>query len=131
TMAICLDEVKRCQKASSKPNFIVLLGDRYGWCPLPASIDVDEFKAILAKVPAAEQALLSFDEAKPEEGNGWYRRDENAKSPVYRLRERNVVVPDGASAEQTKAAHDKEEAGWQKDEARMRDTLRKAIDALG
>src|SRR5674476_512522 len=72
TMAICLDEVKRCQKASAKPNFIVLLGDRYGWCPLPAAIDAEEFEAILKKVPAGEQALLSFDETRLEEGNGWY-----------------------------------------------------------
>jgi hypothetical protein len=136
TMAICLDEVKRCQKASPKPNFIVLLGDRYGWCPLPASIEADEFEEILAEVSPEDEALLVFDEAKPEKGNGWYRRDDNAKCSdakcsVYRLRERTVAVPEGASAEQTKAAHDKEEASWQKDEARMRDTLRKAIDALG
>jgi len=131
TMAICLDEVKRCQKASPKPNFIVLLGDRYGWCPLPAAIDAKEFEAIVQKVPAGEQGLLSFDETRPEEGNGWYRKDANAKDPVYHLRERNVVVPDGASAEQTKAAHDEEEARWQRDEARIRDALRTAIDALG
>ena len=131
TMAICLDEVKRCQDASPRPNFIALLGDRYGWCPLPCSIDATEFKAIVAKVPAEEQALLSFDEAKPEEGNGWYRRDENAVPATYRLRERNVAVAKGASAEHTKAAHEKEEDSWQKDEARMRDSLREAIDALG
>ena len=32
TVRICLDEIARCQKLSPKPNFIVLLGDRYGWC---------------------------------------------------------------------------------------------------
>jgi len=131
TMAICLDEVKRCQKASAKPNFIVLLGDRYGWCPLPAAIDAEEFEAILKKVPAGEQALLSFDETRLEEGNGWYRKDANAEDPVRHLRERTVAVLHGASAEQTKAARDEERVRWQKDEARMRDALRTAIDALG
>ena len=131
TMAICLDEVKRCQKASPKPNFIVLLGDRYGWCPLPASIEGSEFEEILAKVPAEERALLAFDEARPEEGNGWYRRDDNAVPVAYRLRERKVAVPEGASDEQKRAAQDKEEASWRKDEARLRDALRRAIGALG
>ena len=32
-MNICLGEIERCQKTSPRPNFIVLLGDRYGWCP--------------------------------------------------------------------------------------------------
>ena len=31
TMEICLREVERCQQTRIKPNFIVLLGDRYGW----------------------------------------------------------------------------------------------------
>ena len=32
-MQICLDEIERCQKTELQPNFIMLLGDRYGWCP--------------------------------------------------------------------------------------------------
>jgi NACHT domain- and WD repeat-containing protein len=132
TMAICLDEVNRCQKASPKPNFIMLLGDRYGWCPLPASIEEPDFEEILTKVPDADRdkTLLVFDEAKPEEGNGWYRRDDNAVPVAYRLRERKVAVPEGASDEQKQAAQEKEEASWRKVETRIRDALRKAIDTL-
>ena len=40
TMTICLDEIKRCRDASPRPNFIVLLGDRYGWRPLLRTCDV-------------------------------------------------------------------------------------------
>ena len=35
TMNICRQELERCQELSPKPNFIVLLGNRYGWRPLP------------------------------------------------------------------------------------------------
>ena len=35
TMEICLREIERCQQTGIKPNFIVLLGDCYGWRPLP------------------------------------------------------------------------------------------------
>ena len=37
-MEICLAEIERCQRTGIKPNFIVLLGDRYGRPPLPARI---------------------------------------------------------------------------------------------
>jgi hypothetical protein len=30
TMEICVREIERCQQTGIKPNFIVLLGDRYG-----------------------------------------------------------------------------------------------------
>ena len=42
-MTICLGEIERCQKVSPRPNFIVLLGDRYGWCPPPSQIPEAEF----------------------------------------------------------------------------------------
>lgn len=42
TMEICLTEIERCQKTGIKPNFIVLLGDRYGWQPLPSRIPASE-----------------------------------------------------------------------------------------
>src|SRR5438046_2404095 len=37
-MRICLPELKRCQEARPKPNFVILLGDWYGWQPLPEII---------------------------------------------------------------------------------------------
>ena len=38
TMQICLNEIKRCQALSPKPNFLILQGDRYGWIPIPEII---------------------------------------------------------------------------------------------
>ncbi|MGA9453580.1 MAG: DUF4062 domain-containing protein [Verrucomicrobiia bacterium] len=35
TMRICFDELRRVQEISPKPNFLVLLGNRYGWRPSP------------------------------------------------------------------------------------------------
>src|SRR3989442_5627536 len=79
TMRICLEEIARCQRVTPRPNFIVLLGDRYGWRPLPAEILADEFEEILRHLPTDEEerqrqsALLEQ----------WYRRDDNAMPPVY------------------------------------------------
>jgi NACHT domain- and WD repeat-containing protein len=88
TMKICLDEVSRSQRASPKPNFIVLLGDRYGWRPLPAEIPQREFEHI--KTRTANQSDLQLL-------NTWYKQDDNARykrhessqpEPVYCLQPR-------------------------------------------
>ncbi len=57
-MNICLSEIKRCQQTSPRPNFIVLLGNRYGWMPPPAQIPQDEFEQILSVVSEGEKSQL-------------------------------------------------------------------------
>jgi WD40 repeat protein len=79
TVKICLEEIKRCQRVTPRPNFIVLLGDRYGWRPLPAEIPEDEFKLIEPRVNDATARTLLKD---------WYMRDENAVPPLYCLQPR-------------------------------------------
>jgi WD40 repeat protein len=79
TMRICFDELCRAQDVSPRPNFLVLLGNRYGWRPLPEEIMEAEFRSLEEKATApAERAILRT----------WYRRDENAVPPVYALRSR-------------------------------------------
>ena len=53
TMGVCLAELARCQATTPRPNFIVLLGDRYGWRPPPAEVPADEFQAIRGAVTEA------------------------------------------------------------------------------
>lgn len=77
-MHICLSEIERCQQVSPRPNFIILLGNRYGWRPLPYEIPADEYDRIYPLVPAAERALVT----------AWYRRDENSVPAVYILQPR-------------------------------------------
>jgi hypothetical protein len=38
-MGICLEEIRRCRQVSPALNFLVLLGDRYGWKPIPADMN--------------------------------------------------------------------------------------------
>jgi len=60
TMKICLEEIARCQRVTPRPNFIVLLGDRYGWRPLPAEIAADEFEEILRCLPTGQEMVSDF-----------------------------------------------------------------------
>ena len=49
TMRICLRELARCQQDRPKPNFLILLGDRYGWRPLPEIIPAPLFEKLAAQ----------------------------------------------------------------------------------
>lgn len=75
TMKICLSEIKRCKELSPKPNFIILLGDRYGWRPCPESLPASE----------AVEMLKTFSPAEKELFNRVYKCDCNCVPPAYLL----------------------------------------------
>src|SRR5580704_1790384 len=75
TLDVCLQEIHRSQRSTPRPNFIALLGSRYGWRPLPQRITADEFHALLGALTADRQDVLWR----------WYRRDDNALPAHYLL----------------------------------------------
>lgn len=75
TMRICLSELERCRQVSPKPNFVLLLGDRYGWRPLPEVVDAAEFGSVTAKLSTDDGAAAKLA----------YCRDENAVPAAYVL----------------------------------------------
>jgi hypothetical protein len=115
-MNICLSEVQRCQDTSPRPNFIVLLGDRYGWMPPPAQIPQDEYEQILSVISADDKSLLAE----------WYTEDKNARIPMgdgqfqheYRLNPREK----GGSYEDYQ--------DWQLVESRLHEILSRAVEKL-
>ncbi len=79
-MPIALQEIDPCRRTTSRPNFIVLLGDRYGWRPLPSEIPAHEFEEICRRISADKQQRLK----------DWYFRDDNAVPPDYCLKPREM-----------------------------------------
>lgn len=87
TLQICLNEVARCTQTSLRPYFLVLLGTRYGWRPLPSAIEKDEFDRLLRYLARGKTAAT---------GSGrtarmlkhWYRLDRNHVPAQYVLRAR-------------------------------------------
>ena len=108
TMEICLSEIARCQKTRIKPNFIVLLGDRYGWRPLPARIQRDEFEAVLAHI--VETGERDFVRS-------WYDLDLNADPPEYLLKPRKGIYTDWTH--------------WEPEELRIHRAAREGARAAG
>src|SRR5215469_3034288 len=85
TMRVCAQEIARCQATELRPNFILLLGDRYGWRPLPWSIPEDDFEALSPGMSVHDLDLM----------RAWYRLDENAlPRPLYLLQPRTGVWRD-------------------------------------
>ena len=83
TMNICLGEIRRCQRVTPRPNFVVLLGQRYGWKPPPPQVLAEVFERILPVVKRDERDVLVE----------WYRRDDNAVPPEYVLLPREPGGP--------------------------------------
>ena len=106
TLQICFNEIARCQKISPKPNFLILLGDKYGWQPIPEIIPEEEMLAILGVIPDEAKALIEQ----------WYWRDENAIPLEY------VIQPKGEAF--------KEYPRWEPVESEIRHALRSAVDQL-
>lgn len=87
TMPLCLSEIRRCQAMTPRPNFLVLLGGRYGWLPLPPEIPVADHTVLTPLIVDAQaRALLEQ----------WYRLDENAVPPVWVLQPRTGAFQDSA-----------------------------------
>ena len=107
TMDICLGEIERCRQVTPKPNFLVLLGDRYGWIPPPARLPAEEFEGILDRLQEPDDRNLL---------ERWYRKDLNAIPPEYRLRPRSGEM----EAYRTWQA-------WTPEEEKIRDAFQKAL----
>lgn len=78
TMQICMAEIERCMAVTPRPNFLILIGDRYGWRPLPWAIPAHEFEKILQVVSPQERDLLLWTPLPSARSSGWYRLDSNA-----------------------------------------------------
>ena len=95
-MRICFDELRRAQDISPRPNFLILLGNRYGWRPLPEEISVSEFQALER---TASQVPTTTDQPAAAVFQAWYRRDENTVPPVYLLQSRRQRLPEPSDHE--------------------------------
>ncbi|HCU35194.1 MAG TPA: hypothetical protein DGT21_06940 [Armatimonadetes bacterium] len=105
-MDICLEEIRRCQQVTPRPNFVVLLGDRYGWRPVPARVPQVELDAVLGHTVDPGECSLIRD---------WYALDTNSVRPEYCLHSREGV------------RHDE----WAHIEQRLRATLLAGARACG
>lgn len=112
TLNICLNEVRLCREITLRPSFLILLGDRYGWRPIPSEVPREKFEK------SDPSALM----------RGSYRLDEN--SDRYCLKPREGRDEDGSVwAEKEKRLR----ADWEARIGRLRSAteheIRQGLDA--
>ena len=73
-MQICIHEVEKVVHYP-KPNFLVMLGDRYGWIPVATEIEATYFELLMRRVDLRQIQLLEK----------WYKKDTNAIPECYIL----------------------------------------------
>ncbi|KAJ3042457.1 hypothetical protein HDV00_007227 [Rhizophlyctis rosea] len=79
TEDICLTEIERCFKVSAGPAFVSILGNKYGYRPIPSKIPSPEFTQLLQSIDPLRGGDLNFLKSA-------YQLDENNVPPVYVLR---------------------------------------------
>lgn len=103
---MCIKEVQSC-KTHNYPNFLIMLGDRYGWIPLPNIIEKNEFELIITNMRVEDIELLE----------DWYYEDKNQIPISYILKQRVDEYIDDIT--------------WLKVEKGLRDILQNAVRNLG
>ena len=98
-LPICLEEIEQCKAYGTFPNFLIMLGDRYGWCPPPYEIVAEELDMILKSATEEEKNCVLE----------WYIKDNNSCIPRYSLKKREGIY--------------KEEDEWYKKETELHDIL--------
>ena len=72
TLDICLKEVDKCI-SEPHPDFLMLIGNRYGWIPLQNKIEQKEFENIVELLSSDDKYLVA----------NWYELDENENKETY------------------------------------------------
>ena len=118
TVNICMEEIKRCQEISLGIAFIAILGDKYGWRPLPPSVDAVEFDLLLERIDKADRELVT----------SWYLRDDNSVPACYLLQPISNQFPINSTDKDDMA---KAWEGWCKVKKSICSHLRTAAEKAG
>ena len=73
TTALCMNELRGCQKYSMGVNFIYFGAQKYGYRPVPAEIDTAELEMLREALVAMGNDVHLLDK--------WYRKDTNKVPP--------------------------------------------------
>ncbi|XP_067906172.1 NACHT domain- and WD repeat-containing protein 1 [Heterodontus francisci] len=116
---LCLREIESCQRMSLGPTFIALVGNRYGYRPIPRVIEEKEFEELLLK--------HSSDSTSSKVLLDWFWKDENAVPPVYILQPITTHLPHYSDKNPgNREQHEKAVHTWSELQQQIADLLRTA-----
>ncbi|XP_065202628.1 NACHT and WD repeat domain-containing protein 2 isoform X2 [Planococcus citri] len=117
TTELCMKEIENCQRLSMGPNFVVFLGQKYGYRPIPTYIISSELQMLRDNLAENGIDVILLDT--------WYRKDTNAVPPVSVLQPISSILVNFNNKRVPKLQqHD--QAVWWDTLAKMQKLLRKA-----
>lgn len=117
TSELCMRELKACQKLSTGPNFITLLGQKYGYRPFPPKIPANELDSMLEVIS---------NEADIELIKKWFYLDSNTIPSTYVLQPINDLLPNYNNQTASKDGRSQASSDWWAAFERMQAVFRQA-----
>ncbi|KAE8632431.1 hypothetical protein XENTR_v10001547 [Xenopus tropicalis] len=119
TKELCLKEIDFCQKTSMGPSFIALVGNRYGFRPIPRVISEEEFNILFSKIQSNESDAQLLTK--------WFWKDMNTIPPTYVLQPITTHLPHYAATNPSFAELQAQEyKEWRNTEKQLTKALRLA-----
>ncbi|XP_055907671.1 NACHT and WD repeat domain-containing protein 2 [Eupeodes corollae] len=121
TTELCMREIANCQRLSMGPNFVVFLGQKYGYRPIPTYIFSAELQLLRDELTSmgVEGALLDL----------WYKKDSNAVPPISVLQPISSILINFNNKRVPKLQAE-DQAVWWDTLNKMQKLLRKAALSL-
>lgn len=107
TIDICLEELRLCQELSPRPNFIALLGERYGWMPLIYSMNETSMGFYKSMVSPEDYEFVmscyNFDaNNKSDNESSYFLKEEAELGPDKLTRLQNIQIGVGYEVSATR-----------------------------
>lgn len=121
TTELCMREIENCQRLSMGPNFVVFLGQKYGYRPIPTYILSSELQMIRDELTSmgVDGSLLDM----------WYKKDSNAVPPISVLQPISSILVNFNNKRVPKLQAE-DQAIWWDTLNKMQKLLRKAAASL-
>ncbi|CAH1405153.1 unnamed protein product [Nezara viridula] len=121
TTELCMREIANCQRLSMGPNFVVFLGQKYGYRPIPTYILSSELQMLRDELASTGTDVILLDT--------WYRKDSNAVPPISVLQPISSILVNFNNKRIPKLQqHD--QAVWWDTLGKMQKLLRKGAQSL-
>lgn len=121
TTELCMKEIENCQRLSMGPNFVVFLGQKYGYRPIPTYILASELAQFREVLLTMGQEVILLDT--------WYKKDSNAVPPICILQPISSILVNFNNKRVPKLQQE-DQAKWWDTLDRMQKLLRKAATTL-
>ncbi|KAJ8313494.1 hypothetical protein KUTeg_008055 [Tegillarca granosa] len=121
TTKLCMQEIDNCQRLSIGPNFVVFLGQKYGYRPVPDSILASEFEMIRECIKDTQEEIDILDT--------WYKKDLNMVPPYYILQPISSILTN-YNNKRIQRLQEQDQATWWETFEKIQKILRKAAQVL-